>query len=585
MPFNNFPFTNLNDVNLDFLLRGFQSMKTTLDQIEGQLAALGPYQNVKEALEAMLASGELADLADQILAGVDSVTSNGDDKVMGDPDPDDIAAFTQLASMTADDIYNRYNALGVFTKHVYGSDAVGNDLVYYEYEAPVLKNSQNKTAYVQFNNGLPALLAVSGIHGSEKGSVAAMYMFFKELFLHPEKYGSIVNNISITVVPVANPSGFNANLRRNSNNVDINRNFPNGWTAQEFAGSAPLDQPESAFLADLIDTKRSEFGSGLFVCDMHQFLTTSAQEKLFWYNCSTATANYPQIRNNLLKTVGYLRRVLLAKYPQLTPTISNDRFMDFFQIDNDATLMSYAHHKGCSGFLCESPSQIAGGQQYTAAVLDIAYKIHANSVWSTLAQFFPYPQEAIRSLSEIGMTEDNTLPEIMAAMPYRSCLDIAVSQSSALHDEICPVMEQIHLHIQAVGENSKSLVAYSIGTDGPTTFLLTNTAQYNQLVNKWSFPITPTNITANGTIKDITLQGLRDWQQYLPLQILYTKTGGELGVPNEGLLLVFHAVTDQWYDHTWLVNISSGLSVISFAHYAASTSTLPLTWRKVNTTT
>lgn len=581
MPFNSFPCTNLNDVNLDFLLRGFQSMKTTLDQIEGQLAALGPYQNVKEALEAMLASGELADLADQILAGVDSVTSNGDDKIMPKAQSDDLTLFSSsLVSMVPADIYALYDALGVFTKHIYGSDSFGNDLVYYTYDAPVYKNADAAIfpAYQQYNNGLPYLFIVSGVHGDEKGSVAATYLLFKEMFSNPSKYGSILNNVSMTIVPVVNPSGFIANTRRNGNNVNINRNFPFGWStiSDTDKGAAPLDQPESAFLASLTDTLHDEYKSGLFCCDMHQYHTTNTSDLLFWYNCSTYEVNYPTVRNNLLKTVGWLRRDILADYPILTPSINSDSFMEFRQISGtDGTFISYTFKKGCSGFLCESPQAIKGGAAYSVSALDVSCRIVFNSLWSTLSQFFPVPQEAVKNLSEIGMTASNTMEEVLAALPYRATLDCSLDPGTTLHDSISTILGGIHLHITSLTEDGKrTLQAFSMDNAGSDTVMLVNTARNNQIVNKWINPVTPSIQRMGGSTPTVvTLQSVQEWAELFPIQIRYATAGGDLNIPKEGLLLVFHVQTTQYYDWIYLVNI--GGAQISYVAIRPTTTTVP----------
>jgi predicted deacylase len=63
---------------------------------------------------------------------------------------------------------------------------------------------------------------------------------------------ALLSSVDLTVVPVANPWGYQADLRENCENVDLNRNFDWAWRygeADTLKGSAPLSEPESAAFA------------------------------------------------------------------------------------------------------------------------------------------------------------------------------------------------------------------------------------------------------------------------------------------------------------------------------------------------
>lgn len=595
--FNFFPNTDFNKVNLDWIMRKLK------EQISGLVASVNGMTG-----DVTLTASDVGALPDNYAAPVDSVngqtgevvlsaddvgavgvndisnvTSNSPDVVVSMPDETTFNTFAQnLLNMSTADIYNMYDEFSEFEKTFYGNDAMGNPLYYYTYNSPALKNSVNKTSYINTNNGYPCLFLVSGVHGSEKGAVIAAYLFIKEIFANKEKYGSLVNNVDIVVVPVAVPSGFNANSRYNSNDVDINRNFPNNFTVGEHTGAAALDQIESAFIAHMVDTLHETYQSGLFVVDAHQFLTTAASDYVFWYNCSSDIANYPHVRGALMKTVGWLRRKILADYPILAPATDSTTFTRFFQIDYEPTFESYFGYAGCSGFLCESMSSIKGGVLYSADSLKINYQILSASIWNTVTTFMPNAFLHITSLAQIGMDSGDTLSDVLSAMPYRSYLDVRLPSGTALHDEISTFLGALHLHVQDVGNNTKSLVVYTLSDTGPTTFMLTNTAINNQIVNKWTFPVSPG--ATQHTVSTVTVANIRNWQEITPLQILYVASGGELGVPNEGLLVVFHPQTDGTYDHTWLVNISVGYTRINITHFRPSTTAFPLTWRGLSLT-
>jgi len=127
-----------------------------------------------------------------------------------------------------------------------------------------------------FGTGATRLVFIGGIHGGyEWNSVVLAYDFIDYLTQNPK---SIPENISVTVVPSANPDGVfeiigkegrfaatdvptgaNAAGRLNANNVDLNRNFDCHWQAQGVwqnktvsGGTAAFSEPESAAIKKFI---------------------------------------------------------------------------------------------------------------------------------------------------------------------------------------------------------------------------------------------------------------------------------------------------------------------------------------------
>lgn len=112
----------------------------------------------------------------------------------------------------------------------------------------------------RFGEGSSRIILVGGMHGNERSSVATMNAFIDYLEDHA---GEIPGHRSIIIIPNSNPDGYAANSRTNTNNVDLNRNFPadnwqssvqlpGGITLPEGGGLNPLDQPESSVLAAFI---------------------------------------------------------------------------------------------------------------------------------------------------------------------------------------------------------------------------------------------------------------------------------------------------------------------------------------------
>jgi predicted deacylase len=129
-----------------------------------------------------------------------------------------------------------------------------------------------------YGSGPTHLLFVGGMHGGyEWNSVLLAYQVMDYFSAHPE---AIPANLSVTIVPSANPDGVYAYLgkegrfteadvpagedatgigRKNADDVDLNRNFDCRWAPTstwqgrpESAGTAAFSEPESRALRDFI---------------------------------------------------------------------------------------------------------------------------------------------------------------------------------------------------------------------------------------------------------------------------------------------------------------------------------------------
>lgn len=99
-------------------------------------------------------------------------------------------------------------------------------------------------------HGRRNVLFVGGIHGDEQeGSYAT------ESLPSAFEAAGLGEKVSLTVLEDLNPDGRAASTRFNANGVDINRNFPaaNFQPSGPSSGGAPLSQPESRLLFDLIN--------------------------------------------------------------------------------------------------------------------------------------------------------------------------------------------------------------------------------------------------------------------------------------------------------------------------------------------
>lgn len=91
-------------------------------------------------------------------------------------------------------------------------------------------------------NATKILLAVGIIHGNEKSGRRIVDAVRKVPV-------STTGDVQIWTIRSMNPDGTATNKRRNARSVDLNRNFPTGWSRKTAgAGRAPASEPETASL-------------------------------------------------------------------------------------------------------------------------------------------------------------------------------------------------------------------------------------------------------------------------------------------------------------------------------------------------
>ncbi len=87
------------------------------------------------------------------------------------------------------------------------------------------------------------VVVIGGLHGNEPVTPPAVRGLLE---------ARIDADIEVWLVPVANPDGSAAGLRCNANSVDLNRNFPWEWSADD-GGPAPSSEPETQALSLLVE--------------------------------------------------------------------------------------------------------------------------------------------------------------------------------------------------------------------------------------------------------------------------------------------------------------------------------------------
>lgn len=100
----------------------------------------------------------------------------------------------------------------------------------------------------------PPLLIVGNHHGNEIHSIEAVFYQINYLL---SKYGTEeevtqwVNSMEFWFVPLVNPDGRESMVRTNTNNVDLNRNYSFGFTAEYNHGPSAFSEPETRAIRDL----------------------------------------------------------------------------------------------------------------------------------------------------------------------------------------------------------------------------------------------------------------------------------------------------------------------------------------------
>lgn len=171
-----------------------------------------------------------------------------------------------LGASSIQDIYDRYDKLldqdvSVSRKLLgYAADTdrtIDETLPIYEYIISVSETTQKTHGEAGVTNlfKAPTILITTGVHGNEKAAVYGVYEFAKQLINNPQNsqgLDDLKSNFNFHIIPIVNPGGYNMQYRNNLSEVDLNRNFMNGWDELEHPnkGSEPYSEVETKILSN-----------------------------------------------------------------------------------------------------------------------------------------------------------------------------------------------------------------------------------------------------------------------------------------------------------------------------------------------
>lgn len=417
---------------------------------------------IEKKLDEMIASGEFEEILKQILISNGPITSIYNSNIYHKPN--NLNDFNvDLLSMSSSEYLALWDELATrypdkIKSYVHSYDAWNNPLKYYVLEQNSTKdcgiNSAGEYYVENLENNLhtvPYMFITSGVHGNEKSSAYNLYLAFKN-FLERKKRSDdyILNNYSFVILPCVNPSGFDDNTRNNRNNVNINRNLPTTtWANQEDSdkGSSPNSENETRFIVSMLDAySEQKYKVGMVVTDFHSHHYYLHEDKrVLWYS-----ANRYQYKQHLLKLSEALKSLILGEFPELAVDRNNpnEHFIHFTSGGTQANVQYYAHQQGFCASTTEVPDSFVEGVPYSDRSMRIGYMIVANSILSELGFSGKEPLVKYMQLAQIGCTTNNSLLEVIEALPNASELMVVVSSDSRLKQDM-PVYK---------GENQKGLL-------------------------------------------------------------------------------------------------------------------------------
>jgi murein peptide amidase A len=96
------------------------------------------------------------------------------------------------------------------------------------------------------------IMVVGSVHGNEPAGIRIVRAL---------ETAALPPGVALILVRDGNPDGHAADARVNAHGVDLNRNFPRGWRPSargtgNYGGPRPLSEPESRFLAGVVEAAR-----------------------------------------------------------------------------------------------------------------------------------------------------------------------------------------------------------------------------------------------------------------------------------------------------------------------------------------
>lgn len=201
----------------------------------------------------------------------------------------------------------------------------------------------------------PTIMLVGGIHGGSEQEATNSDMKFIETLLYHWHESSVMSwlrwNARIVYVPTANPTGYDLDQRRNQNGVDLNRNFPHGWTPASDHGDSAGSEDETQILMQI----PAAYSASDFASITHHNFYSSYSTRLFWF-ATVSQEGWDTMRMASDDVLPWIMR----EYNGLHESIGNDS-MPEVRLESPTVHGGLDYHTsieyGVDSFLCETCEQ------------------------------------------------------------------------------------------------------------------------------------------------------------------------------------------------------------------------------------
>lgn len=258
------------------------------------------------------------------------------------------------------------------TKQVMGQDPWGNDVALYRCNA--LDYTLSGSFYPPDSVPKPKIILLGCTHGNEGHTAKCTVLLMEELcrrWNQDPRLERLRFNCDLLVVPVVSPTSYNANSRVNANHVNINRNYPTGWssggssspTSTNYRGPEEASELETQMILNLMETEPAITA----LVDSHRLNGVNNSPMALWYGVRGETA-LGNAQVAIRDTLSFLYKEF--EMVPSRPVQPKARFA----YSSDGTTARHGQAIGIDSYLLETPNSI-----YSSGSFNVyKYAMHAH---------------------------------------------------------------------------------------------------------------------------------------------------------------------------------------------------------------
>lgn len=254
---------------------------------------------------------------------------------------------TTFTSVYGGDVYDLYNYYDNYVSQ-YPSYITKSEMAIEPTGLPIYRYDFKPPNHESIN--MPKFIINAGVHGMEKHAMWGVAKFFEDLctnWRNDDVLNALRWNIHFIVIPSLNPWGYNQNERKNSNGIDLNRNFTHGWSlgsdpdARNYGGTSPASEIEVQVMEELIRSN----DDALFLVDHHNSGGWQQREDVIW----TGSAN-----QNVRKLLNGYNHFMSSMAKRNFPYIDETLMLETLSVPLGGGVTNFAHVEGIKSSLLET---------------------------------------------------------------------------------------------------------------------------------------------------------------------------------------------------------------------------------------